>query len=292
MDPATEKPTFSVHEADVDDINLAVEYAKKAQPAWAALDSELSFLSQPSTLLIRFHPGSVRAEALNALAALVKENLDRFAELESISMGVPVSTFKYFGHYAAQSLSSYAAFGTSVLGESSLLSADRLDLVLKQPYGVTCGIIPWNAPLLMATACTVGPSVAAGNAIILKSSEKAPLTSILLAQLVKKCGLFPPGIIQIITGRGPTTGAALASHMEIRKLAFIGSVATGKKVKEMGARSNLKNVTCELGGKSPLLVFEDANIEKAANEAALSIGLLSGQTCVANSRLATPYCHS
>ena len=120
--------------------------------------------------------------------------------------------------------------------------------------------------------------------VIVKSSEKAPLSICFLAQLIQKCNLIPAGIIQIISGKGPTTGAALASHMEIRKLSFVGSIATGKKVKELAAKSNLKNVTLELGGKSPLIVFADANLEKAALEAAVSIAMNSGQTCVANSR--------
>ncbi|KAF8247272.1 ALDH-like protein [Wilcoxina mikolae CBS 423.85] len=169
-------------------------------------------------------------------------------------------------------------------GETSLRTADHMNLVLKQPYGVCAVIIPWNSPLILAVA-HIGAAVAAGNAVILKSSEKAPLTCCLLAQLIKESGLFPPGLVQIVSGMGPTTGAALASHMEIWKLAFVGSIATGKKIKEMAARSNLKNVTCELGGKSPLIVFDDANLEKAANDAALSIGYNSGQICSASSRV-------
>jgi aldehyde dehydrogenase (NAD+) len=176
-----------------------------------------------------------------------------------------------------------AAIGMDIHGDTSLCSANRLDLVLRQPYGVCAAIIPWNSPILLGAAL-IGAALATGNAIILKSSEKAPLTMCFFAQLVKETGLFPPGIVQIVSGMGPTTGAALAEHMEIRKLAFIGSVGTGKKVKEMGARSNLKNITCELGGKSPLVVFEDADIAKAAADAAASISMLSGQTCIASSR--------
>jgi aldehyde dehydrogenase (NAD+) len=168
-------------------------------------------------------------------------------------------------------------------GETSLRTAGRMDLVLRQPFGVCAAIIPWNTPIFLGVAQIAG-ALAAGNVIILKSSEKAPLTMIYIAQLIKETGLFPPGVVQIVSGHGPTTGAAIAEHMEIRKLAFIGSVATGKKIKEMGARSNLKHVTCELGGKSPLVVFEDADIAKAAMDAAVSISLCSGQTCVASSR--------
>jgi aldehyde dehydrogenase (NAD+) len=176
-------------------------------------------------------------------------------------------------------------------GETSLRTAGRLDLILKQPYGVCASIIPWNTPLFLGCA-QIAAALSAGNTMILKSSEKAPLTMIFLAQLIQETGLFPPGVVQIVSGMGPTTGAALAEHMEIRKLAFIGSVATGKKIKEMGARSNMKNVSCELGGKSPLVVFEDADIAKAAMDAAVSIGIVAGQTCVASSRyvMRVPYC--
>jgi len=265
--PATEELTYKVHEATEDDVNTAVEHAKKAQPAWADLST------------------SVRSDALIALADLITENIDRFAELDSVTMGIPVSHYKLFmGPMVKQQLYYFAHMAFDVHGDSHLGTADRLDIIFKQPYGVTAVIIPWNAPLILGLV-TLGPALVTGNAVIMKSSEKAPLGSIYLAQLIQQTGKFPKGIVQIISGRGPTTGAALARHMEIRKLAFIGSVSTGRKIKEMAAQTNLKNVTLELGGKSPLIVFEDANLQKAAQDAAMSISFNSGQTCSANSRL-------
>lgn len=134
-------------------------------------------------------------------------------------------------------------------------------------------------------AMKVAPAMATGNCLIVKSSEKAPLTSLLFATLVQKTGKFPPGVLQILSGLGPNCGAALAEHMEIRKLAFTGSGRTGRIIKAASARSNLKNVTLELGGKSPLIVFPDANLDRAAAMAAFSITANAGQLCMASSRL-------
>ncbi|KAA8905489.1 aldehyde dehydrogenase domain-containing protein [Sphaerosporella brunnea] len=268
INPATEEPTYQVHEATQEDIDLAVKYAKAAQPEWAAKNA------------------AERAAALNALAALIvkPENIDRFAELESVSMGIPKGHYAFQAIISSQFLQHAAGVSLDIKGETSLRTAGRLDLILKQPFGVCGLIIPWNTPLMLACA-SLGSALATGNVVIMKSSEKAPLTSVYLAQLIKETGLFPAGVVQIVSGMGPTTGAALAQHMEIRKLGFIGSVNTGRKIKEMAAKSNMKNVTCELGGKSPIVVFDDADLAKAAMDAALSISLFSGQACIASSRV-------
>lgn len=168
-------------------------------------------------------------------------------------------------------------------GETSLHTPGFVNLTLRQPFGVVGAIIPWNVPLTAAVV-KFGPALLAGNTMVLKSSEKAPLTVLALARLIKEAG-FPPGTINILSGLGPVCGAAIASHMEIRKLAFTGSTRTGKAIKKAAATSNLKNVTLELGGKSPLIIFADADLDKAVTAAAGSILNLSGQTCVANSRV-------
>lgn len=177
----------------------------------------------------------------------------------------------------------FAGKAGDVHGESSLHTPGFLNLTLRQPYGVCGAIIPWNVPIT-ALVVKFAPALLAGNTLVVKSSEKAPLTVLLFAKLIKEAG-FPPGVVNILSGMGPTCGAAMASHMEIRKLAFTGSTRTGRAIKKAAAASNLKKVTLELGGKSPLIIFGDADLDKAVPAAAGSILGLSGQMCVASSRV-------
>jgi aldehyde dehydrogenase (NAD+) len=154
---------------------------------------------------------------------------------------------------------------------------------MKQPFGVVGAILPWNVPLSMF-GFKVGPAIAAGNTIVVKTSEKTPLTALYVAKLIKEVG-FPPGVINILSGYGQPCGEALARHMKIRKISFTGSARTGKAIQKAAAESNLKNVTLELGGKSPAIVFDDANLEMAARKCAFSIFRNSGQICAAQSRV-------
>jgi aldehyde dehydrogenase (NAD+) len=176
-----------------------------------------------------------------------------------------------------------AGKATDIQGESSLQTAGFVNVTLRQPYGVCAAITPWNAPVTMLTF-KMAPALIAGNTLVVKSSEKAPLTSLYIAKLVREAG-FPPGVLNILNGFGRPCGEALASHMKVRKISFTGSVGGGKAVQEAAARSNLKKVTLELGGKSPLVIFPDADLDKAAQGAALSILLNSGQACIASSRV-------
>lgn len=187
------------------------------------------------------------------------------------------------GYGSAAILKYFAGKAADVHGESSLHTPGFLNLTLRQPYGVCGAIIPWNVPVTAAIV-KFGPALMAGNTMVLKTSEKAPLAVIRLAKLVQEAG-FPPGVINILNGMGPVCGAAIASHMEIRKIAFTGSTRTGKAIKKAAATSNLKKVTLELGGKSPLIIFADADMDKAVTAAAGAILNLSGQTCVATSRV-------
>ena len=170
-----------------------------------------------------------------------------------------------------------------VSGETSLNTPGMVNLSFQQPFGVCGAIIPWNVPVIMV-ALKVGPALACGNTLVLKSSEKAPLSPLIIGRLAQEIGL-PPGVLNIISGFGRPCGEALAKHMEIRKIAFTGSAVAGRAVKKAAAESNLKNVTLELGGKSPLVIFEDADLEKAVPAAAISILSNSGQVCIASSRL-------
>lgn len=197
-------------------------------------------------------------------------------------MGRPVNTF-FDGHAAAGMFNHYAEAGYQIKGETSLNSKGFINMTFRQPIGVVGAIIPWNVPLILL-AHKVGPAITAGCTIVLKSSEKAPLSSIKFAALVKEAG-FPPGVINIISGYGKPSGSTLALHPDVRAINFTGSSATGKLIQEMAATSNLKRVILELGGKSPTIIFDDADIEKAAAETAFSISFVSGQACVANSRI-------
>lgn len=156
-------------------------------------------------------------------------------------------------------------------------------MTFHEPYGVTAAICAWNGPI-GAFVTKVAPAIVTGNVIIVKPSEKAPLTLTYIAKLIKDNNILPPGVYQVLNGFGPTVGAPLASHMEIRKLSFTGSGPTGRLLKKLAADSNLKNVSLELGGKSPQIVFEDADLETAAKSAAQAITYNAGQICIAPSR--------
>jgi aldehyde dehydrogenase (NAD+) len=167
-------------------------------------------------------------------------------------------------------------------GESWPQDDGFMKIVRNEPLGVTAGIVPWNGPL-GTIGLKAAPALATGNCFILKPSEKTPLASLALGPLIKEAG-FPPGVFQVISGDG-STGALLASHMRIRKVSFTGSIGTGKKIQEMAAKSNLKRVTLELGGKSPAVVFDDCNLDNAVTWTANAITGNTGQVCFAASRV-------
>lgn len=175
-----------------------------------------------------------------------------------------------------------AGWADKFSGESFPQNDGFLKIVRNEPFGVTAGIIPWNIPL-PSVVMKLAPAVATGNCIILKPSEKTPFAALAFGALIKEAG-FPPGVVQMLSGGG-STGALLASHMKIRKVSFTGSVLTGKKVQEMAIRSNMKRVTLELGGKSPAVIFDDADLENAVKWAVDTITLNTGQACVASSRV-------
>ena len=157
-----------------------------------------------------------------------------------------------------------------------------MKIVRNEPLGVTAGVVPWNGPL-GTVGLKAAPALATGNCFILKPSEKTPFAALALGPLIKEAG-FPPGVFQIVSGDG-STGALIASHMRIRKVSFTGSIATGKKIQEMAAKSNLKRVTLELGGKSPAVVFDDCNLDNAVTWTANAITSNTGQVCFAASRV-------
>lgn len=177
----------------------------------------------------------------------------------------------------------FAAKALEVMGESSLNMANFVNITLRQPFGVCGAITPWNAPVALMVY-KASAALITGNTLVLKSSEKAPLSVLVAARCAKEAGI-PPGVLNVLSGYGRPCGEAIAKHMEIRKISFTGSTATGRAIQKAAAESNLKKVSLELGGKSPLLVFEDADLSKAVHAAALSILSNSGQVCSACSRV-------
>jgi aldehyde dehydrogenase (NAD+) len=270
-----------VQEADIKDVDDAVVAANAAFPAWRDLGTEQ------------------RGHYLRKLSQLILESNDDLAKLETLCIGRPITQFFDAG-LAAEYFRYFADAGWSAQGTASLNTPDHLNLTVKQPFGVVALIIPWNFPLIMF-AGKMAPALAAGNTVVLKSSEKAPLTvcipliflvlshlttiqSLYMAKLIQKVG-FPPGVINVLSGHGNPAGSALASHMGVRGISFTGSSATGRKIQVASAKSNMKHVHMELGGKTPAIVFPDADVASAAAQTQFSIQFNSGQICVANSRI-------
>ncbi|KAH7002479.1 aldehyde dehydrogenase domain-containing protein [Ilyonectria destructans] len=263
--PATDEFVADVHQAGAQDIDAAVAAAEAAFPAW------------------RDTPVHVKAAMFSKLSMLITQNMEELWNLERIAMGRTFGFAKFEVMACTGIMTQHAHIALHTQGKSSLNTAGMITFTLKQPFGVVAGILPWNVSLIMF-AMKTAPALATGNCVIIKSSEKSPLGVLKLAALFKQAG-FPPGVLNIVTGSGPTTGSLIASHMKIRKIAFTGSIATGKKIMAAAANSNLKNVTLELGGKSPAIIFDDADIQKAAYAVEMSIHLNSGQHCQANSRV-------
>ena len=176
----------------------------------------------------------------------------------------------------------YAGYADKLHGQTIDTSPAKFAYTIREPLGVCGQIIPWNFPLAMA-AWKLGPALACGNTVVIKAAEQTPLSILYLATLIKEAG-FPPGVVNILNGFGSDCGAAIASHSDIDKIAFTGSTATGRQIMKM-ASVNLKNITLETGGKSPLLVFDDADLEQAAKWAHIGIMYNQGQVCTATSRI-------
>ncbi|KAF5664670.1 aldehyde dehydrogenase [Fusarium denticulatum] len=264
FNPATGDKVADVPEATKDDVNNAVAAAQRAFPAWSALDP------------------AKRGGYMKKLAGLIRQHNDELALLEAKSMGRPLPEF-FEGYAAAGSYEYYAEAWPHIQGQASLNTPGYVTMTLRQPFGVVGAIIPWNAALLFFAGKTA-PALITGNTVVLKSSEKAPLGAAKFAELIHKAG-FPPGVFNVISGHGNPSGAALSSHMDVRAISFTGSGRTGRAIQEAAAKSNLKKVILELGGKSPVIIFDDADIEQAAKDTMHSIQWNSGQVCMANSRV-------
>ncbi|KIW08529.1 hypothetical protein, variant [Verruconis gallopava] len=216
------------------------------------------------------------------LADLIETKADEIAKIEAASIGQPAGSSRMITSMCASVYRYYAGWADKIAGESYKEEDGSYKIVQYEPYGVCAGIAAWNATILYV-AWKIAPALAAGNTFVFKSSEKAPFSPLLVAPLYKEAG-FPPGVVNFISGNG-LTGALLSAHMDIDKISFTGSGVTGRKVQDAAAKSNLKKVTLELGGKSPALIFDDANLENAVTQNSQLFLWNTGQVCAATSRV-------
>jgi aldehyde dehydrogenase (NAD+) len=216
-------------------------------------------------------------------ADVVEKHKEVLATLETWDNGKPYSVAlnEDLGEVVSV-IRYYAGYADKIHGQTISTTSQKFAYTLRQPIGVCGQIIPWNYPLAMA-AWKLGPALACGNTIVIKAAEQTPLSILYLASLIKEAG-FPPGVINVLNGYGKDAGAAIASHLDIDKVAFTGSTLTGKQIMKTASVS-MKNITLETGGKSPLLVFDDADLEQAAKWAHIGIMSNMGQICTATSRV-------
>jgi len=271
VNPATEEVLTSVAYGEAEDIDRAVRAARAAFADGAVW---------------RKMPHSQRGRIIHKLGDLILEHLEEFALLESLDNGKPYAVAKVADVPLAADMFHYmSGWATKIEGNTIPSSAWDQDsyfaFTLREPVGVCGQIIPWNAPLLMA-AWKIAPVLAAGCTTVLKPAEQTPLSALLLGELAMQAGL-PPGVLNVVTGYGEA-GAALAAHPDVDKVAFTGSIEVGKKIVQ-AATGNLKKVTLELGGKSPNVVYADADLDKAITSSADAIFFNEGEVCVAGSRL-------
>jgi acyl-CoA reductase-like NAD-dependent aldehyde dehydrogenase len=270
IDPSNGEVLAQVAEGGAEDIDRAVAAARAAHDSgvWRGL------------------PPAERAKALWRAGDLIEERATEFAQLESLDNGMPINDALLFHvPLTAATFRYYAGWVTKLDGGTQQTSfpGTYLSYTLRQPVGVVGQIIPWNFPLLMAS-WKVAPALACGNTVVLKPSEETPLSALLLAEILREAEI-PAGVFNVVPGPGETAGARLAAHPQVDKIAFTGSTEVGKLIAKASADSNLKRVSLELGGKSPNIVFADADLARAVSGAFLGIFFNQGQVCSAGSRL-------
>ena len=257
-----------VPEADREDVQRAVAAARAAFDA----DDWSSHLN-----------AHARARLLRQVAAAIREDVDRLAELESLSSGKPIMETSVIDiHLAADCFEYYADLAAHIGGRQVPLAQQALDFTLREPLGVIGMIVPFNFPLLLA-AFKVAPALAAGNTVVLKPSEYTPVTALELAKVCERLGL-PAGVFNVVTGYGKTAGEALATHDAVDKISFTGSSATGRRIMELAART-LKKITLELGGKGPNIVFADCDLTQAVSGVLTGAFMNQGEVCIAGTRI-------
>src|SRR5579863_2189194 len=269
LNPATGEEICQLAEADAQDVDRAVRAARAAfQPGspWRRLSA------------------AERGRLLNKLADLIEQNASELARLESLDNGKPyavalaadlpltIACYRY-----------YAGWADKVQGRTIPINGPYFCYTRLEPVGVVGQIIPWNFPLLMQ-AWKLAPALATGNTVVMKPAEQTPLTALRVGELIVEAG-FPEGVVNILPGFGPTAGAAIAKHMDVDRVAFTGSTEVGHLIMESAARTNLKRVTLELGGKSPNIVFADTDLDEAVEGSHFALFFNHGQCCCAGSRV-------
>jgi acyl-CoA reductase-like NAD-dependent aldehyde dehydrogenase len=264
-DPATGDVVARFPNATPEDVDRAVTSARSAFDDWRRTDP------------------AQRSAALTALAEQIAAHADELSMLDVMDNGSPIKEMRNDAGAAIAQLRYFAGLILQLRGDTVPGSWNRVNYVLRQPYGVCVRIIPFNHPLVFAAAKIAAP-VAAGNTVIVKPSEHTSLSALRLAELIAE--VFPPGVITILPGTGATTGDALVTHRDVRRIAFIGSAATGRAILRRANENRLKTVSLELGGKNPLVVFPDADIDDAVSAAVRGMNFTwQGQSCGSTSRL-------
>ncbi|ODV58906.1 aldehyde dehydrogenase family protein [Ascoidea rubescens DSM 1968] len=267
IDPSTEEKITDVYEGFAEDVDIAVDVAEHVfkKTNWATQDP------------------AVRGKLLSKLADLIERDLEILASIESVDNGKAIVLARGDIGLVANYIRSCAGWADKVFGKVVESGDSHFSYSRREPLGVCGQIIPWNFPLLM-WSWKIGPALATGNTCVMKTAESTPLSALYACKLLNEAG-FPPGVLNIINGFGPTAGSAIATHPKIKKIAFTGSTNTGRIIMKAAADSNLKKVTLELGGKSPNIVFADADIEQAVANISLGIFYNSGEVCCAGSRV-------
>ncbi|MRS99294.1 5-carboxymethyl-2-hydroxymuconate semialdehyde dehydrogenase [Ralstonia pickettii] len=261
--PATGEAITEVASGGEAEINAAVAAAKAAFPAWANT------------------PAKQRAKLMRRLGELIEQNVPHLAALETMDTGLPIAqTSKQLIPRASENFHFFAEVCTQVNGRTYPVDDQMLNYTLYQPVGVCALISPWNVPFMTAT-WKVAPCLALGNTAVLKMSELSPLTADQLGRLALEAGI-PPGVLNVVQGYGATAGDALVRHPDVRVVSFTGGTTTGKRIME---RAGLKKFSMELGGKSPVLVFDDADLDRALDASLFTIFSINGERCTAGSRI-------
>ncbi|KAH3680612.1 hypothetical protein WICMUC_000232 [Wickerhamomyces mucosus] len=266
VNPATGEKIVSVYGASNEDVDYAVKIAKETfENTWSKIT------------------GSEKGELLYKLAQLIHRDREILAKIDTLNAGKPFTTNSLNDIDQVLELTKfYAGYADKLDGKYVPISDSKFVYEINEPFGVVGLIVPWNYPLAMAS-WKLQSAIAAGNTVVIKSAENTPLSLLYLGKLIKEAG-FPPGVLNIVSGLGPTTGSAIVKSTEVDKISFTGSTTVGKLIQQQ-ASINLKNITLECGGKSPAVIFKDSNIDEAVKWVSLGIFYNSGQNCTANSRI-------
>ncbi len=267
VNPFNGKVVAEVPEASLNDVDAAVRAARKAFDGgdWPNMTAQ-----QRGRILFR-------------IAELVRKNLPKLARLETLNVGKPIVESEFDMNDTATCYEYYGGLATKITGLTAPVPDNAISITLREPVGVCALIVPWNYPLMLA-AWKLAPALAAGCTVILKPAEQTPLTTLEFGRLLQELKL-PPGVINIVQGAGETVGSALVNHKEVDKVAFTGGTETGRAIIKGAAASNLKKVTLELGGKSPNIFFEDADLEASVDGALFGLFINQGEVCSAGSRI-------